>query len=211
MEHMTHDLFLLMLHLSKIKDEETLISVFLEAMNSFSLGIVFGHTDQQLSESQFAIALATTRYRFGTIHAHGGLARLSPDQQVIIRNAVRMLAVILENHQQARLLEDEKLCLEELVRERTEVLKASEEKYRQIVETAQEGIWIVDSESKTTFANLRTAEILGTSVSEMMGRSLFDYMDAEGRNLAAEHIKRHKEGISETHEFKFLHQNGSEV
>jgi PAS domain S-box-containing protein len=41
-----------------------------------------------------------------------------------------------------------------------EALKETEEKYRQLVENAQEGIWSIDAESKTRFVNQRMAEIL---------------------------------------------------
>jgi len=56
--------------------------------------------------------------------------------------------------------------LEDLVIERTfelenayKSLKVSEEKYRCIVETAGEGIWITDPEAVTTFVNQRMAEM----------------------------------------------------
>jgi PAS domain-containing protein len=42
-----------------------------------------------------------------------------------------------------------------------EALRASEERYRSIVETANDGIWLVDAENKTTFMNLHMAQMLG--------------------------------------------------
>jgi PAS domain-containing protein len=45
-------------------------------------------------------------------------------------------------------------------RSTTEALLNSEVRYRQIVETAQEGIWTVDSEMKTTFVNSKMAGML---------------------------------------------------
>jgi len=51
-----------------------------------------------------------------------------------------------------------------------ESLKASEQRYRTIVETAQEGIWMVDPTGLTLFANRRLAELLGWTVEEMRGR-----------------------------------------
>lgn len=42
-----------------------------------------------------------------------------------------------------------------------EALRESEEKYRNIVETANEGIWIFDSDIKVTYANNKIAEMLG--------------------------------------------------
>ena len=48
--------------------------------------------------------------------------------------------------------------------------KESEEKYRNIVETANEGIWIIDAEARTTYVNEKMAEMLGCSQEEMIGR-----------------------------------------
>lgn len=42
--------------------------------------------------------------------------------------------------------------------------------YREIVETAQEGIWVVNSTGVTTFANQRLASMLGFMVEEMVGQ-----------------------------------------
>jgi len=41
-----------------------------------------------------------------------------------------------------------------------EALRESEEKYRCIVETADEGIWMIDTEGKTTFVNQKMADML---------------------------------------------------
>jgi len=46
----------------------------------------------------------------------------------------------------------------------------SEERYRRIVETVNEGIWSVDSEFRTTFVNRRLCDMLGYAADEMLGR-----------------------------------------
>jgi two-component system, NtrC family, sensor kinase len=48
-----------------------------------------------------------------------------------------------------------------------------EDIYRSIVETAEEGIWIINTERKITFVNARLAKMLGFSVEEILGRDLF--------------------------------------
>jgi len=90
-------------------------------------------------------------------------------------------------------------------------LRNSENRYRTIVETAQEGIWQIDADSNTTFVNQKMAEMLGYTVEEMQDRSLFDFMDEEGRGITARNVERRRQGIAEQHEFKFLRKTGDAV
>ena len=87
----------------------------------------------------------------------------------------------------------------------------SEERYRRIVETANEGIWVMDSACRTTFVNKKMAEILACTADEMIGKSFYAFIDAELIEAAETHIKRRQEGISEQYEFKFRRQDGKEL
>jgi len=55
-------------------------------------------------------------------------------------------------------------------------LLASEEKYRNIVDTMLEGIWILDAEHRITFVNSQLAEMLGYKLEELIGRPTSDFM-----------------------------------
>ncbi len=92
-----------------------------------------------------------------------------------------------------------------------DALRISEEKYRQIVETAQEGIWMIDAQSHTSFVNSRIAEMMGYTKEEMQGKHLFDFMDEEGRNITEKNLERRRLGIAEDHEFKFVTKDGRDV
>jgi diguanylate cyclase (GGDEF)-like protein/PAS domain S-box-containing protein len=92
-----------------------------------------------------------------------------------------------------------------------EALRDSETRYRTIVETAQEGIWTIDADNHTSFVNPKMAEILGYTVEEMQGRSLYDFMDDEGRHIAEQNVERRKAGIAEQHDFKFTSKQGEAV
>jgi diguanylate cyclase (GGDEF)-like protein/PAS domain S-box-containing protein len=48
-------------------------------------------------------------------------------------------------------------------------LHKSEVKYRQIVETAAEGIWILDQDHKITFVNQQMAGLLGQDINDLLG------------------------------------------
>ncbi|MBN3891288.1 MAG: response regulator [Nostoc sp. JL31] len=58
-----------------------------------------------------------------------------------------------------------------------ESLQKSEAKYRRIVDTSYEGIWMIDSQTRTEFVNQRISQMLGYPVEEIIGRSIFDFMD----------------------------------
>jgi PAS domain S-box-containing protein len=90
-------------------------------------------------------------------------------------------------------------------------LQTSEERYRQILETAHEGIWLVDQEGITTFVNPYLGRMLGYTPEDMIGKSLFDFMDPEAQVIAHQQMARRRQGIREQHDFCFRHKNGSHV
>jgi two-component system cell cycle sensor histidine kinase/response regulator CckA len=55
-------------------------------------------------------------------------------------------------------------------------LRDSEQTHRRIVETAQEGIWQLDLEGRTTFANQRMAQMLASTPEQMSGRLVTDFL-----------------------------------
>jgi PAS domain S-box-containing protein len=54
-------------------------------------------------------------------------------------------------------------------------LRASEERLRNLMETANEGIWTIDADDRTTFVNAKMASMLGRPSTEILGHSPFDY------------------------------------
>jgi diguanylate cyclase (GGDEF)-like protein/PAS domain S-box-containing protein len=89
-----------------------------------------------------------------------------------------------------------------------EALRQSEAQHRLIVELAREGIWTVDAAGKTTFANRAMAEMLDTTVTEMLESRIFDFMDAEIRAAATDHLDRFKTGVTEEHDVELTTRTG---
>ncbi len=90
-------------------------------------------------------------------------------------------------------------------------IRDSEARFRQIVETAEEGVWVLDQNDKTVLVNQKMAQILGYSQDEMIGRDLFYFIDEAYRKNAESNLERRRMGIREHHEFKFLKKDGAEV
>ncbi len=65
-----------------------------------------------------------------------------------------------------------------------EALRRSEERYRRIVEAAQEGIWMVDIQGRTVFANQRVTEMLGYTSEELQGLPFYDFVPPATRSRA---------------------------
>jgi two-component system, cell cycle sensor histidine kinase and response regulator CckA len=90
-------------------------------------------------------------------------------------------------------------------------LVTSEKKYRQIVDTAREGIWLIDDQSRTTFANRALEKMLGYAPGEMLGKSVFEFLDGEGRARTEQSLARRRQGVSERQDQKYLHKDGTPV
>ena len=91
-------------------------------------------------------------------------------------------------------------------------LQDSEARYRRIVDTAREGVWVFGPDSTTTFVNARTAEILGYSEAEMAGRRLPDFMlDEEDRLAHQRKMEDRQQGLSEDYELRLRRKDGRVV
>ena len=91
---------------------------------------------------------------------------------VRVRNLLRLKAYGDYHDKYGQLLEGE-------VGKRTADLVDSQARYRRIVETANEGIWEIDTKVETTFVNARMAAMLGHGVSDMIGRSPAEFLYEE--------------------------------
>jgi len=79
------------------------------------------------------------------------------------------------------------------------------------VEKQADGIWIIDVEAKTVYANDRMAEILGTSATEMVGRPSFTYVFPEDVEAAKRLFDAKTRGDSGRFHFKLRRQDGSAI
>ena len=99
----------------------------------------------------------------------------------------------------------------ELAEGKLAALERSEERFRRIVHSAEEGIWEIDGAARTSFVNPKMAQMLGYAIEDMLEQPLVAFMDDEGRALLERNIARRQLGVSERHEFKFLRKDGSEL
>ncbi len=94
-------------------------------------------------------------------------------------------------------------------KEAQEKLKESEEKYRNLVENAHEGVWAVDENDITIFVNPKLCEMLGYARDELMGKSLYLFLEDSMIDLIKSYRERREKGLKDTYELDFVKKDGT--
>jgi PAS domain S-box-containing protein len=79
-----------------------------------------------------------------------------------VRLSIRKMVALLE----ARYAEPQEAARQQ---------RASEQRYRVLVETTNEGIWVQDPENRTTYVNRALADMLGYAPAEILGKRMEDF------------------------------------
>jgi PAS domain S-box-containing protein len=89
-------------------------------------------------------------------------------------------------------------------------LRQTEDRYRRIVETTNEGVWIVDAEGALTFVNGRMAKMLGEEVGAMVGRPIKDFVYPESHPQLSGMLER-ADGDAGQVEIRFVKRDGGDL
>jgi PAS domain S-box-containing protein len=89
-----------------------------------------------------------------------------------------------------------------------EALSESEEKYRNIVETANEGIALISSEGTITYVNKKMADMLGYAVEELVDMAIWDISEEE-KSAVITNFEKGRLGNSDSVELKLICKDGS--
>ena len=78
-----------------------------------------------------------------------------------------------------------------------------------ILETTNEGVWLIDAQARTTFVNHAAAELLGYTETEMVGRHVFDFVDESRRTATQASLMRRQRGIEDRQEVRLRRKDGT--
>jgi PAS domain S-box-containing protein len=79
------------------------------------------------------------------------------------------------------------------------------------MERRADGIWIIDGNANTSYANERMAEILKTSSAAMIGKPSFDYLFADDVGDAQKLFESKARGSTKPFSFKLRCADGSSI
>jgi PAS domain S-box-containing protein len=85
---------------------------------------------------------------------------------------------------------------------------AASEHYRTIIETTNEGVWLVDADGVTTFVNEHMAKMLGRKRSELIGLSQTEVVDEEWIDALVEQFRRQQQGNHDHGECRLIRSDG---
>jgi diguanylate cyclase (GGDEF)-like protein/PAS domain S-box-containing protein len=92
-----------------------------------------------------------------------------------------------------------------------EALQLSQEKYRLIVDTANEGICLLDNDDKISFVNIQMGKMLKYEAEEMIGREISSFIFEEDLLDNAQKMEKRRLGIAEHYELRWRCKDGQVV
>ena len=83
--------------------------------------------------------------------------------------------------------------------------------FSMMVESINDGVLVCDLEGNIDYVNPSLAHMLGYEPEEVVGRTVFDFMEKKWADRVAEKLERRRQGIEERYDHKMCHRDGSEV
>ncbi|HUV42210.1 MAG TPA: MEDS domain-containing protein [Sedimentisphaerales bacterium] len=91
------------------------------------------------------------------------------------------------------------------------LLRESEQKYRTLVETMNEGLGMLNENFEFTFVNNRAAEILRLTPNKMIGHNITDFLDEENKKIIEGQMILRRKGSQEKFDITWTGRDGSKV
>ncbi len=87
----------------------------------------------------------------------------------------------------------------------------TEEQYRTLVETMNEGVGVVDKNFAFTYVNTKLCEMIGYAKDQMMGRHLIDFIHEDSKDFVKEQIVKRQRGEAERYEIAWKTKDGRKI
>jgi PAS domain S-box-containing protein len=141
----------------------------------------------------------------GTIGEDAAVASLQAGaHDFIVKGKMARLIPALERGLADRKVRESRRQVERALRE-------SEERYRRIIETTNEGIWMLDPSGRVVYVNTRMTNMLGYGAGEIVGKSIFDFVDADSRPAIARNFEARSDAPSGQAEIRFRRSDRTDL
>jgi len=90
-------------------------------------------------------------------------------------------------------------------------LKESEERFRTLVETMNEGLGVLDEKAIFTYVNVSLCKMMGRQREEFLGRKITDFLDETNRKILKSYADNIKRGDVISCELEWIHADGRKI
>jgi PAS domain S-box-containing protein len=80
-----------------------------------------------------------------------------------------------------------------------------------LIERTEQGIWFIDNEQRTTDANPAMCRMLGLTLPQLIGRSIFEFVDVDNERVFRDNVARRTEGKASSYEITLRRDDGQLV
>ncbi len=80
-----------------------------------------------------------------------------------------------------------------------------------LIERTEQGIWFIDNQQRTTDANPAMCRMLGLTLPQMLGRTIFEFVDANNERTFRDNVARRAHGAASSYEVTLTRADGSPV
>lgn len=88
---------------------------------------------------------------------------------------------------------------------------AAEARYRELLETCTQGVWMVDAEQRTTFANQKLADMLGMEREEILGKSICEFDCEFEPGVLSDLVANASSGSPVSFTFRLIRKDGQDL
>ncbi|MHB1195958.1 MAG: PAS domain S-box protein [Lutibacter sp.] len=92
-----------------------------------------------------------------------------------------------------------------------DTIKKNEAYLKNILKTTNEGFWTVNTEAIILELNPEMCKILGRTENEIIGASIFEFVDEENAKIFKAQLIKRQSGLSTTYEIELKNRNGKKV
>jgi PAS domain S-box-containing protein len=90
-------------------------------------------------------------------------------------------------------------------------LRESEERYRTLIETMNEGLGMDDENGLLVYANDRLCEMLGYSLDEIIGRPVLSFFDEKNQKVLREQVEKRMSGENASYRLEWVKKDGQKI
>jgi len=208
---MADALFSLMADLSQYSNPMKLLSSFVASLNDLYPRLKISFSPHSKKNNPLLIEIATAENHFGYLQLK---TQPSVEENEKIKQAARMVAILLQNIRQKEIIDNKKTEFRETVEQKSRQLKEGEKKYRTVFENTGTATIIIEQDTTISLVNQQFTKLYGApkdQIENKMSWTEFVHPDDLGQMKTNHYQRRKPHGKApRNYEFRLIDTSGKQ-